>query len=273
MIILTHIMRHNHRQIHWEWNVHTLYEYIIRHYIILQNAWKWPKILQMHTCTVQQTTKPKERRKVNKEVKKIITKCFMVTDCTDDSVICNKCSHKCYKIRNDEFAPFSKQTTDSVDDATFHPTAKKPKSNPAASPPSVKLSIPSTNRGHSYCFICKKPGPKLVVTPIKARFTAFLHNGVYVPAGLRCCPGHIVDGILTSDALQKIRISNDSTYFNRTSILLHRLAMFYHQLMFYPQNEGLFLANCHIIHLLNVSANMMSNHNSFTVESFVTRKL
>ena len=168
--------------------MHTLYEYIIRHYIILQNAWILPKILQMRT--VQQTTKPKERRKVNKEVKKILTKCFMVTDCTDDSVICNKCSHKCYKIRNDEFVPFSKQTTDSVDDPTFHPTAKKPKSNPAASQPSVKLSIPSTNRGHSYCFICKKPGPKLVVTPIKARFTAFLHNEVYVPAGSRCCPGH-----------------------------------------------------------------------------------
>ena len=29
----------------------------------------------------------------------------------------------------------------------------------------------------------------------------------------------LVDGILTSDALQKIRTSNDSTYFNRTSFL------------------------------------------------------
>ena len=178
-----------------------------------------PKFYKCVLCS--RRPKPKERRKVNKEVKKTLTKCFMVTDCTDDSVICNKCSHRCYKIRNDECAPFSKQTTDSVDDPTFHPTAKKPKSNPAASPPSVKLSIPSTNRGHSFCFtcICKKAGSKLVVTPIKARFTVFLHKEVYVPAGSRCCPGHIVDGILTSDALQKIRTSNDSTYLNRTSIL------------------------------------------------------
>ena len=71
MIILTHIPRHNYRQIHWECNMHTLYEYIIRHYITLQNVWKWPTILQMRT--VQQT---KERRKVNKEAKKILTKCL-----------------------------------------------------------------------------------------------------------------------------------------------------------------------------------------------------
>ena len=61
MIILTHIPRHNYRQIHWECNVHTLYEYIIRHYIILQNAWKWPNILQMRT--VQQTTQAKRKKK------------------------------------------------------------------------------------------------------------------------------------------------------------------------------------------------------------------
>ena len=43
--------------------------------------------------------------------------------------------------------------------------------------------------------------------------------------------------------------------------------------MFYSQNEDFFQANCHIISLLDESANVMSNHNSFTVESFVTRKL
>ena len=35
---------------------------------------------------------------------------------------------------------------------------------------------------------------------------------------------------------------------------------------FIPKMKVFFLANCHIIHSLNVSANVMSNHNLFTVE-------
>ena len=64
MIILTHIPRNNYRQIHCvecKSSMWMLLIYIIRHFIILQNAWKWPKILQMRT--VQQTTKAKRKKK------------------------------------------------------------------------------------------------------------------------------------------------------------------------------------------------------------------
>ncbi|KAK3097763.1 hypothetical protein FSP39_012967 [Pinctada imbricata] len=41
------------------------------------------------------------------------------------------------------------------------------------SPPSVILSLPRTSLGHSYCFVCKKPGPKLVIPSVRTRFLAY----------------------------------------------------------------------------------------------------
>lgn len=40
---------------------------------------------------------PKERRKVNSDTRKILERHFALFDISDSAVICNKCSHICYK--------------------------------------------------------------------------------------------------------------------------------------------------------------------------------
>ena len=43
--------------------------------------------------------------------------------------------------------------------------------------------------------------------------------------------------------------------------------------VFSPKMKVSVLTICQIIHFVDVSANLMSNHNSFTVEYYVTRKI
>ena len=45
---------------------------------------------------------------------------------------------------------------------------------------SVTLAIPSTSNSHSYCFMCKKPGPKLIVAPTYARVRAYIQSEIFV---------------------------------------------------------------------------------------------
>ena len=52
------------------------------------------------------------------------------------------------------------------------------------SPPSVTLAIPSTSNSHSYCFVCKKPGPKLIVAPTYASFRVYIQSEIFVQSAL-----------------------------------------------------------------------------------------
>ena len=88
-----------------------------------------------------------------------------------------------------------------------------------SSPPSVSLPISSTSKSHSYCFICKKPGPKVVVVSPQAKFSVFLQREVLIPAGCRCCPGHLNDNNSTQEAISNISCISDNILLNRTSII------------------------------------------------------
>jgi hypothetical protein len=61
---------------------------------------------------------------------------------------------------------------------------------------------------HFFCFVCKKPGPKLIVVSSQARFSIFLQNEIIIPAGSRCCPGHMYQDNFTSEAVSQVK----STY-------------------------------------------------------------
>ena len=173
---------------------------------------KWFKCVLCNKCT-----KPKERRKICNETGKALRKYFLV-DKIQDEVICNKCNQKCYAIRQKETGAAGKNDSAGFDER--QPSPKRQKTVSVSSPPSVSIQIPCTSKSHAYCFICKKPGPKLIVAPTIARFMAFVRKELFVPAGSRCCPSHLTDdGHLTSEALDKIKHTHDHSLFSRSSIL------------------------------------------------------
>ena len=102
----------------------------------------------------------------------------------------------------------------------FEPPTKqgKTKCQTPSSPPSVTLSLPTTSKSHAYCFICKKPGPKIIVAPSSARQDVFIRKGIVVSAEVRCCPVHLTDGLFTEEALAKITPLSQEVNLNRTNI-------------------------------------------------------
>ncbi|XP_053393255.1 uncharacterized protein LOC123531130 [Mercenaria mercenaria] len=175
-----------------------------------------------YNCVVcNKRTKPKERRIINKDVKKYVRKALFIELSSEKDIICNKCKHKyyTYDICTKSKQNNSKRDSQSTRDADFHSTASN-SSVPAASPPSVKLNIPSTPKTHARCLACKKPGPKLIVISAPARFAAFLHHNVIIPAGARCCPSHIEEKtcMLRPECLRNIPVTEQS-FMNRTTIL------------------------------------------------------
>ncbi|XP_076080275.1 uncharacterized protein LOC143051153 [Mytilus galloprovincialis] len=168
-----------------------------------------------HPCVLcNKRTKPHERRSINKSVAKYLKKNFLITHKQEDK-ICNTCRHK-YYVKETRPSPVVQHLLS--DDEDYAPPAKR-RSTVLSSPPSVSLSIPSTSKSHSYCFICKKPGPKLIVVPSQTRFSTFLKKEVIIPAGCRCCPGHLTEDTFTEDAISKINCSNENVILNRSTIM------------------------------------------------------
>ena len=170
-------------------------------------------------CHVRTT--PKTRRKINDQLKKQIEQQFPNVCIKSTDVICNKCRHKhCNaKIRTSVIEDTIDTNSDSdsnIADSEFIPPV--PKKCALKSPPSVLLKIPSTPKSHSRCFICKRPGPKLVVVSAEASFAAFTDHNVIVKNGTRCCPVHMDEGIIKAEALAASNTS-DSAFVNRATVL------------------------------------------------------
>lgn len=153
--------------------------------------------------------KPNERRPVNKQIKHVLQKNFCVDANTNDT-ICNKCRHKCRSVKQ------SKQSTSTQ----FSPQLNTgPSKQTLSSPPSVTLSFPTTTKSHAFCFVCKKPGPKLLTVSNNARLQVFVFKGVIVPTGARCCPRHVEDGKFTQEGLEAIPETYDEAFLNRSTIV------------------------------------------------------
>ena len=88
-------------------------------------------------------------------------------------------------------------------DEDYVPTPKRKSSCSLSRPPSVSLQIPCTSKSHSFCFVCKKPRPKLIVVSSQARFSIFPQNEIIIPAGSHCCPGHMYQDNFTSEAVSQ----------------------------------------------------------------------
>ncbi|XP_062581928.1 uncharacterized protein LOC134243712 [Saccostrea cucullata] len=168
-----------------------------------------------HCILCQKRTKPTDRRKITKEQKRILQK--HIVSVTDDDVLCSNCRIKCNK--NLKKKTERKEVTHAGNDKNFSPPHESiSTSKYVRSPPSVTLPLPSTSTSHSSCFICRKPGPKLVVVPASARNSVFLQRKILIPYGTRCCAKHILNDNLTAESLEEISVISQASNVNRSSI-------------------------------------------------------
>lgn len=173
--------------------------------------------MKFYNCVVcGKRTKPKERKSINPHVKRYLQNKLFIQNITPSDKICNKCMHKYYVAENKQ-----ERVTKSLDtqnDPDFIPPKISRQSKPLASPPSVTLNIPGASGSHARCFICKKPGPKLVVLSNDARYKAFIDGNVLIPSGARCCPTHVDDKKCLKTDCFNIMSTSEKSSSNRTSI-------------------------------------------------------
>lgn len=143
---------------------------------------------------------------------KILYKHFSVNAIETD-VFCNKCRHKCRNIsRRKQISDINLNSEVDAKDPTFR-SPKRSKCMPVSSAPSIALPLSSSSRCHSYCFVCIKPGSKLLSVTNQERMDVFVRKEkvIVIPPGERCCAGHLISGKLSDDAVQKIK-TNDSFF-------------------------------------------------------------
>lgn len=166
-----------------------------------------PKFYPCLLCSKR--TSQQDRYRIKKEHADFIKRRLRM-DVSDDSMLCRKCRHMCE----------TKSTRDSICNSPEPNKIQKTLSKQSIkSPPSVTLSIPSTSTSHANCVICKKPGPKLVVVPENTRVNVFIQKETFVPPGSRCCPKHISDGDLNTEALHLLKQTSSVSNVNRTTIV------------------------------------------------------
>ncbi|XP_061176014.1 uncharacterized protein LOC133184966 [Saccostrea echinata] len=159
---------------------------------------------------------PQERRPVQSGYINILSKKFAV-GATESDVLCNKCRHKCRNIsRKREVCTIPVSDKDEANDPSFT-SPKRTKLTEISSPPSVALPFSSSTKSHGYCFVCKKPGPKLISLSNQARLHVLIIGEIIIPSGARCCTGHLINGKLSEKAIENIKTS-EGVMLNRTAV-------------------------------------------------------
>ena len=134
-----------------------------------------------------------------------------------DDFICNRCRHNFYADKKPKENPYETQTAKGEGD-DYVPPHPQPRSTVISSPPSVSLKIPSTSKSHNYCFICKRPGPKLIVVTSDTRLQTFVQHNILVPAGCRCCPNHINNEQFIEEAIVNLP-TTETAFVNRSMVI------------------------------------------------------
>jgi len=100
-------------------------------------------------------------------------------------------------------------TFDNQMDVDLHvtPTSTNNKLNESAD---VTLNIRRTIKTYTSCIICKSTNNLKKVT-LRAQSYAFINFNIIIPSGVRCCSSHLSDGLLSEDAMKKLRVFSVST--------------------------------------------------------------
>ena len=156
----------------------------------------------MNCIVCSKRVSQKERRPLvgNKDLKQYLEKSFFLTVC-DDSVICNKCRQKYYfELRQQNV---TKQSNKSLNSNEKTYSAKRKLNH--TDEEKITLQICTTGQSHSRCFICGKPGPKLVRIKKEARHDVFIDLNIILAKGARCCPKHLNENSLCKEAIMLLK--------------------------------------------------------------------
>ena len=177
-----------------------------------------PKPTQQTVCVLcNKRLKIHQRRPVNEHIKKYLQK-FYQLESSGIEYICGKCSRPAYQNHDHEQGstshrgPSPKPTQQSSTESVIPLSQMQ-------SPPSVRQNIKSATKSHDYCFICKQPGPELIVVSQNLRTDVFLKHNIIITSDSRCCSSHL-DGNLNfnPEVLQGLK-TDDYSYLNRSSII------------------------------------------------------
>ena len=178
-----------------------------------------PKPTQQTVCVLcNNRLKIHQRRPVNEHIKKYLQK-FYLLECSGEEYICGKCSRPAYQnhdheqVSSSHRGPSPKRTQQSSTESVLPLSQMQ-------SPPSVKQKIKSATKSHDNCFICKQPGPKLIVVSQNLRTDVFLKHNIIIKSDSRCCPSHLNGNLNNFDpeVLQGLK-TDDYSYLNRSSII------------------------------------------------------
>ena len=178
-----------------------------------------PKPTQQTVCVLcNKRLKIHQRRPVNEHIKKYLQKLYQL-ECSGIEYICGKCSRPAYHDHEQVSSshrgpsPSPKPTQQSSTESVLPLSQMQ-------SPPPVRQNIKSATKSHDYCFICKRPGPELIVVSQNLRTGVFLRHNIIIKSDSRCCPSHL-DGNLNNfdpEVLQGLK-TDDYSYLNRSSII------------------------------------------------------
>lgn len=157
-------------------------------------------------------TNQRDRRRVTAAQRLVLQK-WTVGDVYEDEVLCSLCRVKMHSHLKQKKSEKQNLEHELRDPPFTPPERKQINARNAAihSPPSVTLTAPSTTSSHSSCFICRKPGPKLVVVSSNERHSVYLRLGVLIPSGSRCCTRHLPNGRFSEEALAKISAFSETS--------------------------------------------------------------
>ena len=133
----------------------------------------------------------------NKVLRKYISK-YYVLQVKEDDVICGRCRLKCYKLSKAKNAAYVNDTSKRDN------TVNEASTSQSQTVYSVPLKTPFSS--HAQCFLCKKPGPKLVVVPSTSRYDAFIQTSILLPVGIRCCSSHLENNRFTTFAISCLKV-------------------------------------------------------------------
>ena len=175
-----------------------------------------PNSTQQTVCVLcNKRLKIHQRRPVNEHIKKYLRK-FYLLECNGTEYICGKCSRPAYQnheqVSSSHCGSSPKPTQQSSTESVLPLSQMQ-------SPP-LRQNIKSATKSHDYCFICKQPGPELIVVSQNLRTDVFLKHNIIIKSDSRCCPSHL-DGNLNNfdpEVLQGLK-TDDCSYLNRSSII------------------------------------------------------
>lgn len=116
---------------------------------------------------------------------------------------------------------FGMQFMYKTQDEYEHPSIKdRTTQQYSLSPSPVVLELPTTSKSHSYCFMCKRTGPKIIFVQLTPRFEVYIHLCIFVLAGVSCCPVHLDAEQFTDVASDKIKRVRKEVFLSKTNITL-----------------------------------------------------